>query len=142
MKHLLFFIFFHLLFFSIQAQDLGTIGTTLNQLLIEKEINQTQITYPSDPYIIKMEVPDSYTKEFNIQNVNILVRKGSKNTLTGNLYEVYLSCKSSHTPCILVDIGEEKYMDIHAHLLFEKEDDAKIAGNLLLQLQKNIQDWQ
>lgn len=141
MKPSLFILAFILLFSKVLAQDLASTGAALNQLLLHHEIYQTQVTYPDNPYTIRFDVPGSYYKQFDIRTVTVLVRKGQKNALTGHLFEVYLTCNGENNPCILVDIGEQNYMDIHAHLLFEKEEDAQQAGELLKILQKKAVEW-
>lgn len=130
-----------LAFSTIHAQDLASTGAVLNQLLLKQEVYHTQVIFPDNPYTIGFDVPGSYYKQLDVRSVSIFVRKAPNNPLISHLFEVYITCKGENNPCILVDIGEQNYLDIHAHLLFEKEEDAQKASELLLTLQKKVVEW-
>lgn len=123
------------------SQDLSGWSKDLNAVLVQKEVYQSQATFPGNPYIIRFDVPNLYYKEFNIKNVNVIVRKGIKSELTGHLYEVLISCNGTE-PCMNVNIGVGKtFQDASMRLLFKEERDAQIVAELLINFQQQVSEW-
>ncbi|MBX7243399.1 MAG: hypothetical protein K1X92_16790 [Bacteroidia bacterium] len=123
------------------SQDMSGWSKDLNAVLLQKEVYQTQVTFPANPYVIRFDVPNLYYKELNIKNVNVIVRKGIKAELTGHLYEVLVSCNGTE-PCMDVNIGVGKtFKDASMRLLFEEERDAQIVAELLMSYQQQVSEW-
>ena len=141
MKHFIFAITLICSFLGVKSQDLSGWSKDLNAVLVQKEVYQTQATFPGNPYTVRFDVPKLYYKEFDIKNVTFVVRKGIKAELTGHLYEVLITCNGTE-PCMQVNIGVGKtFQDASMRLLFEEERDARIVTELLTLFQQQVSDW-
>ncbi len=141
MRTFLLFAAFAFSVFTGLSQDLSEWNKDLNAILVQKEVYQAQTTFPSEPYILRVDIPNLYYKEFNIKEVNFQVKKGTRAELTGHLYEVLISCNGD-SPCMEVNIGVGKtFQDASMRLLFEEERDARAVSELLRSFQQEVSGW-